>query len=59
MKDTFTMHHLESINEDLFSAIDLDEETWAGGAASRGTVSGSVTYNGGHADGGGDVDFSF
>ncbi len=50
---------LETINQDLFMAIDPSEEAWiAGGAAGKSTVSGSVTYNNG-ADGGADYDYSW
>lgn len=48
---------LENINNELFNSFDPEEELWVVGGS--GSVSGSVTSQGGKADGGGDVDLDF
>jgi hypothetical protein len=56
-KETLNKEQLENANTELFNGFNPEEELWVVGGS--GTASGSVTYQNGRPDGGGDVDYTW
>jgi hypothetical protein len=58
-KYTLNTQELESINSELFSSFDPEQELWIIGGSTKQSFSTGATYNGGHPDFGADYDITW